>query len=575
MSERTWCVMALALSVASCVGSIDRGDADEPAGSRAGIGGGITRTGGAGGSPGPATPAALACPVAGASKAVRAPLRRLTNAEYDNTVRDLLGDASSPARAFPPDTLEHGFDKGYKTQTVSSSQLDSYLKAAETLAKTALSNLDKLAGACDPTTGEERCARAFATTFGQRAYRRPLTDAEVTELLTTYQAGRATGDYKNGIRLMLTRMLLAPQFIYRPELGDAGSGRPTAWETATRLSYLVWESMPDAALFDAARTGKLDTDAQIAEQVARMVKDPRAKDAMARFVAGWLRMDKISQLARDPKEFPGFNDVAGAMATEIRKLADDVIWSGTGTVRELLSTDRTFMTKALASYLAIPGGPTSGTDFAKVSLAPQGPPGPARRAGLLTTAGVLAATSKATETSPVLRGKFLLEQILCTDMPPPPANVPPLPQGDTSTLTTRERFEAHDQSACASCHKLMDPFGFAFEEFAADGRYRSTDNGKPVNTRATIKLQSDLDGDVGDAVDVVHRLADSASVRSCVAAQWFRFALGRSATDDDARSLNQLACEVRDAGTSVTALFGALAKTDAFRTLATEGGSKP
>ncbi len=565
------CLLGAAVAGVACGGSI---------GDSGGGGGGDDGTGpgGDGGSGvDPLKPEELACPPKEAIAPTAAPLRRLTSAEYNATVLDLLGDATNPADSFPPEGVVHGFRNNVTTQAVTFDLADDTFKAAEQLATRALAKLDTLVPCNVAQLTEEGCAKAFIDTFGQRAYRRPLSDPEKASYLVTYQKGRVDGgDHKNGIRLAMTRFLASPYFLYRPEWGQAGSGPKAGivalspWETATRLSYLLWGSMPDPVLFAAAAADELKTDAQIDAQVERLLADARAKKAVRQFYEGWLLLDKLAKSSKDEKEYPGFGKLVPAMTEEITRFMDDVLWSGT--IAQVFTADHTYLNRDLATFLSIDGAATMGTGFDRVTLDPQGAMGPGRRAGILSMPGLLSAQAKPNETSPILRGKFVAEQMLCAEVPLPPANIPPVEAADTSQLTTRQRFEKHAESECASCHQVMDPLGFAFEHFDAAGRFRATEKDQPIDSTGALE-GTDVDGLFADGVELSQRLAGSAMVRSCVARQWTRFALGREAEDGDARTLAQLSCGFRGNEARFVDLLAAFTHSDAFRTMATpEGG---
>jgi hypothetical protein len=562
--------LATAALFGACVGSISVDPAPNQNDDDGDMAGGSSNRGGDGGTPTiPLRPEEAACPPRGALSPGPAPLRRLTRAEYNTTVLDLLNDASNPGDAFPPEATVHGFVNNVTTQAVTFTLADDYFKSAEQLATRAITKLDSIAPCDVAKMGEDACAKAFIEGFGRRAYRRPLQDDEKTALFSTYQKGRTSGDHRNGVKLVMTRMLASPFFLYRPEFGT-GAGPATGvvaltpWETATRLSYLLWGTMPDAALFEAAAANQLSTDEQIATQAQRLLADPRAKPALQRFYSGWLMLDRLAQSSKDDQEFPGFGSLVPAMNEEITKLMDELLWEGT--FGDLFTADHTFMNKALASFLSIDESTSMGATFDRVTLSPEGTMGPKRRMGILSTAGLLAAHSKPNETSPILRGKFVSEQILCMEVPFPPGDVPPAPAVDATDLTTRERFEQHSASECASCHKLMDPLGFAFEHFDAAGRFRATEKGKDIDASG-ILAGTDVNGSFTDSVGLSARLSDSQRVRACAARQWTRHALGREDTHDDARTLAQLSCGFRGRDARFIDLLTAFTTTDAFRYL--------
>lgn len=462
-----------------------------------------------------------------------APVRRLTRTEYNNTIADLLGDTTNPADGFAAEPAVFGFDNNITVQVTSPAGAEDYLTAAEGIADRALLKLNQIAP-CLPgaPVDEEGCARDFIARFGLRAYRRPLTPTEVASFVAQFSQTRASGDYALGIRMVMARMLLSPFFLYRGESGGAaqlqtgGARRLTPWETASRLSYLLWGSMPDEQLFAAAQANLLRTPEQIAVQAKRMLASPRAHAAVARFHAQWLEVMKVEAAQ---KNATGFLDVRSFMKEETARFLDDAFWQGSGSVEGLFTADHSFMNPELAMYLRIPGAESMVPGFQRVML------NLAQRIGVLTHASLLAVHAKPNESSPVLRGKFVLERLFCMEIPPPPPNVPPT--APMPRKSTRQRYAEHDAAPCATCHRLMDPVGFAFENFDAVGRWRDSDNTQAIDASGSL-VGTDVDGGFANAVELSRKIATSTQMRRCLATQWFRFAAGRSEDpgDDTARA---------------------------------------
>ncbi len=439
-----------------------------------------------------------------------APLRRLTIAEYNHTVRDLLGDKTAPATAFPPDTTAGVFSNSATSLTVSPLLAQGYQQAAEALAATAIATPAKLV-ACDPKTGDDACATAFIASFGRRAFRRPVTPDESTALLALYADVRTGGVFLDGIQAVIEAVLQSASFLYRPELGvgdPATNGVvPLApYETASRLSYLLWGSMPDDVLLDAAGAGQLATPAQIEAQARRLLADPRAKDATREFFEQWLHLRGLDGASKDPTLYPGFDDVTRAsMFAESRAFFDWVMWQADGRVETLLTAPTSFLDANTAKLygVTLSGGGT-GPQLTALD--------PTKRAGILTQPSLLSTLAKPNQSSPILRGKFVRERFLCQDLPPPPPNLVIVPPKVAPGATTRERFAQHDKDpACSGCHSLMDPIGFGFEHYDAVGAYRTTDNGLPVDATGWFPGGAlDVNGPFKDAIDLGNRLAASA-----------------------------------------------------------------
>jgi Protein of unknown function (DUF1592)/Protein of unknown function (DUF1588)/Protein of unknown function (DUF1595)/Protein of unknown function (DUF1585)/Protein of unknown function (DUF1587) len=486
-----------------------------------------------------------------------------------------LNDQAAPATQFPGEEVVLGFDNNADQQSVSGLLIEGYESAAIALSKAATLNLPALL-ACDPTAqGEDACVAAFLQDFGLRIYRRPLEAEESSRLLAFYAKSKQSFDFPTAVRLLLQAMLQSPHFLYRVETQgtpvSASVVKLPGYQLASRLSYLLWSSTPDQPLLQAAASGALDTPEGIKAQAERLLTDPRAKQAVSSFFSQWLDFEKISKIGQADKSaaaFPTFKPSLPALLRQEAELfVQDVFFDG-GDLNRLLSGNYTFMNQELAEFYGVSG--PSGADFAKVLLDPQ------RRAGVLTQGGFLASHAKADQTSPVQRGLFVREQLLCAAPPPPPANVntmlpPPDPQA-----TTRERLTMHRSApACAGCHALLDPVGFAFEHFDGVGLWRDAESGKPIDATGEIVSTVDADGKIDGALELAAKLSQSAQVRQCVAKQWFRFGYGRSEADVDQCTLQRLTDTFASSGGSWQALVLELTQTDAFRYRSVQPGAAP
>jgi hypothetical protein len=542
---------------AGCLGEIGAGTAGAGTRDMADAPGGATV---AGDVPASQPPVAAPCRAAAAQPGP-SPVRRLTRAEYDNTVRDLLGDATAPARKFPQEEVVLGFTNNADGQSVSGLLIEQYESAATDLALAATGNLPKLLG-CDPAArGEDACVRAFLPGFGLRAYRRPLAPDEVDRLFAFYAAGKQAWDFRTGVRLMLQAMLQSPNFLYRLETGGATvAGAITklgGYDMASRLSYLLWSSMPDTALLDAAAAGKLETAAQVQEQARRMLADPRAGQAVTTFVSEWLELEKLAKVEKDATLFPRFTTpIRALLRRETEAFAASLILGG-GNLEALLTAAHTFMNKDLAAYYGTSG--PKGDAFERVAL------DGARRAGLVTQGGLMAANAKVNQSSPVARGLFVREHLLCSTPPPPPPNANVSPPAPDPALTTRERFARHrTDPACSSCHLLMDPVGLGFEHFDAAGLWRDSEGGKPIDASGELVSTADANGKFDGAVELGARLGGSSQVRDCMVVQWFRHAYGRSELDGDQCTLAALGAAFAPGKGDFKALLVALTQADPF-----------
>ncbi len=512
-------------------------------------------------------PPACTAPAPGPS-----PLRRLTHREYDNTTRDLLGDDSHPSAQFSREELFLGFDNNATARGTTTLLAEQYMNAAETLAANAVKNLQPLTG-CNPddTAGRDACARSFIDRFGAKAFRAPLADAERTRLITLHTSASAAWGFAKGIELTLAAILQSPRYLYRVEFGAATATTPnvkplTPYELASRLSYLLWGTMPDQALLDAAGAGQLTTREQLATQARRLLANQRSHYVMTDFHRQWLGLDLIDGFDSTADGFT--NDLRPLLRQESSQLVEAAIWQAGGKLSTLLTAPFSFMNARLASFYGI-AGPT-GASFEKVAL------DPAQRLGILTQGGILAAHSHAAKTSPVLRGKFVREQLLCNPPPPPPPGVDFTVAEKDSTLTMREQSAIHRADpACAACHRFMDPIGLAFEGFDAVGRYRALENGKSVDTSGELS-GSDVDGAVSGPAELAQKLAGSAQVKSCVVRQWFRYAYARDElADQDDCNVASLESSFASSDGSIPELLFALTQTDAFQYRSVPAGETP
>lgn len=395
-------------------------------------------------------------------------LRRLTNAQYNNTIRDLLGDESRLADQFPPEDFVNGFRNQYQSQNTSPLLSEAYSAAAEKLAKKAFLGGDaKGLVPCKPKSVDDAvCRERFIREFGRRAFRRPLLPKEITRYsaLFTEEAGEKK-QFLAGAQIVVEAMLQSPNFLLRTENGM--DPRFRAYENASKLSYFIWNSMPDEALLKAAASDELLTGEGMEREARRMLSSPKARQAVDEFVTEWLRFDRLDGTVRERRLYPMFSpELTLAMTEETRRLASHLVWEK-GNFMDFFSAPYTYINSDLAKLYGLPAPKT---EYGKVML-----PEAAGRAGVLGHASFLTMTSKPAETSPTARGLFVREQFLCQDVPQPPpgvnTNLPPVSKD--RPMTQRERMAEHRSNpSCASCHNLIDPIGFGMEKFDAVGAYR-------------------------------------------------------------------------------------------------------
>ncbi len=381
---------------------------------------------------------------------------------------------------------------------------------------------------CKPLRPEEElpCARKIISTTMRRAYRRPVTESDMERALGLYQTGRNEGSFDSGIRMAIQAMIANPEFVYRFERPPAGVAPGAAYrisdiELASRLSYFLWSSAPDDELLAVATQKKLHDPAVLEKQVRRMLSDPRAEALTANFASEWLHLRNLKDVQPDPYVYPSFNrNLADSMRRETELFFDSIVREDRD-VLDLLTADYTFVDELLAKHYGIPN--VLGSRFRRVSLPDE------NRRGLLGQASILTLTSVSNRTSPVQRGKYIMEVVFGTPPPAPPPNVPPLKEnaasGNEKQLTVRERMEQHRANEpCASCHKMMDPIGFSLENFDGVGAWRVNDSGFRIDVTGQLFDGTKLDGPVSLRQAV---LKHSDSFMESFTESLFTYALGR------------------------------------------------
>jgi hypothetical protein len=424
--------------------------------------------------------------------------RRMNRTEYNNTVRDLIGLDLKPADAFPADgSGGEGFDNNGDALFVSSMLLEKYLAAAERIISAGLAadaGADPVAGADPgaavghklliampgPQLTAKEAARAVIANFARRAFRRPVADAEVDRFLALFNLARQRGEpFEKAIKLPLEGVLISPHFLFLVETEPSKQGiyRVNDFVLATRLSYYLWSSMPDEELFSLAAAGRLHGDEVLKQQVWRMMKDPRSKAMTENFATQWLGIGEVGESIRPSRQkFPEYDDELAGLMKQETILFFDAILREDRSLLELLDCDYTFANERLAKLYGI--ADVKGPEMRRVKVVDRS------RGGILGMASILTATSFPLRTSPVLRGKWVMESILGGKVPPPPPEAGTLPKDDAKEkgLTFRQRLEKHrSKPECSSCHQKMDPLGFGLENFDPVGRWRDKSGGEAVD----------------------------------------------------------------------------------------------
>jgi mono/diheme cytochrome c family protein len=409
---------------------------------------------------------------------------------------------------------------------------------------------------------EEACAKQILSTLLRRAYRRPVGDADLKRVLPLYHDARRDGDFDAGIEAALSAVLVSREFLFRIERDPPGIAAKTAYrvndiELASRLSFFLWSSIPDDELLDLAERDELHKPDVLVKQARRMLADPRSQSLVTNFASQWLHLRNLDSITPDGRLFPDFDDnLRQAMRRETELLFEEVMRENRS-VLDLLKADHTHLNERLAKHYGIPH--VYGPRFRKVALERDG-----ERGGLLRHASVLTVTSYATRTSPVIRGKWILENLLGTPPPPAPPNVPALDDNTVSaTLPVRERLAKHRaNAACASCHNVMDPVGFALENFDAVGRWRTTEEGQPVDASGGLPDGSKFTGVAGLEAALLKRPEIFVGT---LTEKLLTFALGRGVESYDGPAVREVVRKGKAADYRFSALIEAIVTSTPFQ----------
>jgi hypothetical protein len=426
---------------------------------------------------------------------------------------------------------------------------------------------------CRPTSAaeEERCAAEIVRTLTTRAYRGTPTAADLQDAMKFYERGREKGGFEAGVRLALQSILMSPRFLFRLEDQPAAGVRTASYRLsdealASRLSFFLWSTAPDAELLKAASTGALGTPAGVERQVRRMLADRRAEALSTRFASQWLRLQDLDKIFPDYLLYPQYDDVLAKSMKRETELFFDSIVREDRPVTDLLTADYTFVNERLAIHYGIPN--ITGAAFQRVTEPPY-------RRGLLGQGSILTMTSVADRTSPVQRGKWIMEVLLGTPPPPPPPNVPALDDSVKATeggkmLSTRERMEQHRANpACNSCHRVIDPLGLALENFDVTGAYRIKDNEVPVDVVGDLYDGTKVNGPLG-LRDALMRRGDV--FMTALTENLMTYALGRRLEYTDMPAIRQIVRNAAKKENRISAFVLGVATSPAFRMSAAEPG---
>jgi Protein of unknown function (DUF1588)/Protein of unknown function (DUF1592)/Protein of unknown function (DUF1595)/Protein of unknown function (DUF1587)/Protein of unknown function (DUF1585) len=507
-------IIWLALGLTACEGNLS-----SPGGAPAAGSGGMTSAGGSGG--GPSTAALAACAAESPSTIIPVRVRRLSKSEFAHSLEQLLGGPPAVTVDFPVDPLSGGYDTNANDLRVTSLLANTLFDAIPALAAQAVSKMVP----CDAAA----CASQLLADFARRAYRRPASAQELSEIVGVYTAARTASDAPTALTRAVSVVLQSPDFLYATELGAPdGTGKIVKLlpdELATQLAFLITGMPPDAELSAAAENGVLSAPDGREAQARRLLKTPGARAVWSTFAAQWFELSEIDKLEKDATVFPNWKSERPRLVSDAQAFFSGRVLDQNASFADLLN------------------------------------------AGLLTQQAFLARHAQSLDDSPVQRGHFVRVRMLCQDIPaPPPTLKITLPPPDP-TLTTRERIVAHTASeTCQGCHSQMNPIGFAFEGFDAMGRPRTTDNGKPVDTSGAL-TGTDVDGAFHGPEELASKLGQSAAARECFVRQWFQFASGMPVGTDSARAALKKEAEPFVKGSqSIAELTISLLRSDLFST---------
>jgi hypothetical protein len=499
--------------------------------------------------PGPVTdPGSVAPPGPGAlddkaSVPAPQPVRRLTNNEYDNTLRDLLGITTSISKnAQLGQDTESGNAGFLKGGTITGGDDARSLMEAGSQVGDAIAGKLATLLPCSPlptaAAEQDACVGKFITAFGKRAFRRPLTAKETEIANTLYKTQRSAevgATFEQAVVALVGAFIQAPQFLYHWELGsnapirDGNLVRYNSYEVASRLSYFFWSTMPDDKLFMAADADALKTPDQIAAQARRLLGDDRAKQGLGDFHLQFLEIGPLTQAPKDDTVKAFTPAVAQSMMNETRDFVSSIFLGAkaTGSLNDLLTSSSSVIEPALAKLYGVTA---TGTTAAPAMFKPT------ERAGLLTQLAYLTAHADTGDSNPVKRADAFMRRLFCMEFTPPP-NVPTVADSMPGGDTTRQRFAVHSMNPCASCHQMLDPIGFSFEGYDTIGVVRTTENNKPIDTTGQVTLPWGDTVKFQNAVELITQVSKMPQVQECITTQWLRYMTGRREVEGEKPSL--------------------------------------
>jgi len=496
-------------------------------------------------------------------------LRRLTRNQFRNAIRDVFAYDVS-VNDLDTDSFDGNFASiGAATVVTSDRGVEQYNTAVEDAVNAVFSDATKRSQfiGCTPTgQSNDTCVRGFIQKLGLRAWRRPLESAELDRFVALAASASTTlGSATEGARWATVALFTSPSFLYRPEIGVAsgnGTLRLSGNEVASRLSFLIWNSLPDQTLMDQAASGMLGTADGIRTAATRMLNAAAGRESVGGFAEEFMRLDRIATQAKDPALFPEYSaSLQTAMARDVRDTWASLAFDDQASFYDLFTTTKVVVNADLARLYGIDATGLTATTFQTRSL-----PAGGTRSGVLAKAGLLSEFANQQSGSPTLRGKFIRESLMCLSIPPPPpdVNTAVVDLPTNTPMTRRQRLEVHmTVDSCAVCHKFMDPLGFPLENFDAIGKYRTTDNGLPVDPSGSF------DGvTVADANGLGVAASQSVTVAQCLVRKYYAYAVGHQERAADGSVLNTLATAFKASGFKMRDLVLAVVAHDAFSTAA-------
>jgi hypothetical protein len=501
-------------------------------------------------------------PVCGSKDLAPTVLRRLTKYEFNRTASDLLGAPIAPGRTLPDEATHFGFSNNADGHTIDPALFERYEAASLELATAVVrppASATRRLPTCDVAgKGVEACARTILTGFAKKAWRRPVSGAELDKQVGLVTMATTDGEtWEAALTLGVQAVLLSPNFLFRVEVDPLPrTEEPTrlsGYELATRLSYFLWGSMPDEVLLAAAEIGSLETDEGIQAQARRMLADPRSSSLTETFGNEWLEVSAASAIAPNATLFPGIDAALKSSMRKETELVFKEFLNSDRSYRTIFTADFTFMNNRLASHYGLP--PVGSDELARVQLTDS------KRGGILKQAGFLSITSAPNRTSIVKRGEWVLSRLLCEQLAFPDNVAAEFAKNPKPATTLREQLEQHrTDPACSSCHKRMDPIGFGLENYDAVGRWRDMDNGVPIDAHGQLPPAVQFNG----PTELAHLLAKDPRVTQCAVQNMTTFALGRSLRPADKCAVDRMTYFFDERGSKLSDLVLLIATSYPF-----------